>query len=187
MGDDKRQAPRESAGSPLCGGNIYFARVVGNSMTGDGINDGDLIAIDPDTTPHDGDIAAVIIKNYTFPGGRVGDHRMVKRLSDGGTVLTSSNPAQPPIVLQPEHTLIVEGRVVAAGHLQGLVRVTVTREDVAGLTIDDPMATVTLTGTTAEGQRVTFITIGLAAAKARAHGTVRVELSPSDILTGQAG
>ena len=157
-------------------------------MTGDGIKNGDLVAIDPDTTPDDGDIAAVIIKNYTFPdSGRTADLRLVKRLSGGCTVLTSSNPAHPPIVLQPEHTLVVEGRVVGAGRLQGLVRVTVSRADVAGITIDDPRATVTLTGTTAEGQRVSFTTIGLVAAKARANGEVSIELFPSDILTGQAG
>ena len=90
---------------------VYACVVVGDSMT-PGIQDGDLIIVDPDLEARDGDIAAVWVDNWKGVSGRV-----VKRLSHGGTVLKSSNPEYPPMVLCPEHRPRVLGVVV------GVVRV----------------------------------------------------------------
>jgi hypothetical protein len=185
---DERHPPRPVPGKPLRGGtNIYGIKVVGNSMTGDDIHDGDIIFVDPDAVPQDGDIAVILIKNYRDPyTGRTGSHRTVKRLSHGGTVLKSSNPTVPPIVLQPDSGAIVEGRVVGAGHMHDLIRVTITRADVPDGTSDDPRSRVRLTGITAGGHRVSFNESGRVVAKVRAEGQLTLEFLPSQLLTGEA-
>lgn len=65
----------------------FCARVIGNSMVGAGINEGDLLIIDRSLTPQDGNIAVCFID---------GDFT-VKRLSvrDDGIYLTPANAAFP--------------------------------------------------------------------------------------------
>lgn len=86
--------------------HVCVFQVVGDSMT-PGIRDGDLVIVDADLQARDGDVAAVWINNWNGVSGRV-----VKRLSHGGTVLKSTNPKYPPMVLGPEHRPRVEGVVV---------------------------------------------------------------------------
>ena len=88
------------------GPNVCACVVVGDSMTGDGIRDGDLIILDPDQVPVDGDIAVLMI---TWKGVR---GQVIKRLHGGGTILESSNPQYPPMRLTPEADPLVLGLVV---------------------------------------------------------------------------
>lgn len=66
----------------------YAAQVMGDSMTGDHIEDGDYVVVDPYQAARDGDIAVVMVSNWRDPSGRVVKKgRLVKRLRRGGTVL----------------------------------------------------------------------------------------------------
>jgi DNA polymerase V len=85
---------------------VYACVVVGDSMNGDGIRDGDLIIVDRGQVPVDGDMAVVLL---TWKGKR---GRVLKRLQEGGTVLESSNPHWPPMHLTPEADPQILGRVI---------------------------------------------------------------------------
>jgi hypothetical protein len=92
---------------------ICTYEVVGDSMTGDGINPGDLVVVDQTQVPRDGEIAVVHITNWRNPGtGQLVSGWVVKRLRGGGSVLESSNPAYPPMVLGAGHSPIIQGVVI---------------------------------------------------------------------------
>lgn len=84
----------------------YLLEVRGNSMTGVGILDGDLLAVHKTTEARDGQIVVA----------RLGDEVTVKRLSrrDGKVRLLAENPDYPPIPV--DDTLAIEGLAV------GLIR-----------------------------------------------------------------
>lgn len=84
----------------------YLLQVRGNSMTGVGILDGDLLAVHKTAEARDGQIVVA----------RLGDEVTVKRLSrKGGQVqLLAENPDYPPIAV--DDTLAIEGLAV------GLIR-----------------------------------------------------------------
>jgi SOS-response transcriptional repressor LexA len=88
---------------------IAFA-VSGDCMSGDAITGGDVVIVDPDLMPADGDIAVFALTNE---GGRISP--FLKRLSrSGGTLrLVPSNPAHAPIAVLDEDDLFVIGTVVA--------------------------------------------------------------------------
>jgi repressor LexA len=84
----------------------YLLQVRGNSMTGVGILDGDLLAVHKTAEARDGEIVVA----------RLGDEVTVKRLSrrHGKIELLAENPAYPPIPV--DDTLAIEGVAV------GLIR-----------------------------------------------------------------
>lgn len=84
----------------------YLLQVRGNSMTGVGILDGDLLAVHKTADARDGQIVVA----------RLGDEVTVKRLSrrDGKVRLLAENPDYPPISV--DDTLVIEGLAV------GLIR-----------------------------------------------------------------
>ena len=82
----------------------YFFRVVGDSMTGAHIHDGDMLVVDRSVEPKHGHIVLAAINNeYT-----------VKRLYtlDGVVELHAENPAYPPIRFKEHEELQVWGVVV---------------------------------------------------------------------------
>ncbi|MEP6605299.1 MAG: translesion error-prone DNA polymerase V autoproteolytic subunit [Nitrosospira sp.] len=82
----------------------FFFRVIGDSMTGAHIHDGDMLAVDRSIEPKHGHIVLAVINNeYT-----------VKRLHscDGVIELHAENPAYPPICFQEYDELQVWGVVV---------------------------------------------------------------------------
>ena len=95
----------------------YFVRVEGDSMTGAGIHDKDLLVVDRSFTPADGDVVIAsydgefTVKTYRT-GLRAGKdgrkHRFV--------ALEPANPAYPTIMLSPGHELLMFGKVTAVIH-----------------------------------------------------------------------
>lgn len=85
----------------------YFAWCEGDSMTGLGLQDGDLLVIDKAVTPEVGDIVVAAIHNEFT----------VKRLGvlAGKPHLLAANPAYPPIPIPPEG-LQVWGVVIRVIH-----------------------------------------------------------------------
>ncbi|SFI82383.1 LexA family transcriptional regulator [Nitrosomonas sp. Nm34] len=84
--------------------STYFFRVVGDSMTGAHIHDGDMLVVDRSIKPKHGHIVLAVINNeYT-----------VKRLySHNGVIeLHAANPAYPPIRFRENEELQVWGVVV---------------------------------------------------------------------------
>jgi repressor LexA len=86
------------------GENVYMLRVVGDSMLGDHITDGDLVLVERTNASRDGDIVVAIVDGeatlkrvYNEPGG-------AKRLQ-------ASNPAVEPILVRPPQTLEIRGVV----------------------------------------------------------------------------
>jgi DNA polymerase V len=87
------------AGSPSC----FFLRVEGESMTGDGIFDGDVLVVDRAAEPASG---AIVIASVD---GDLTVKRFVRR--GKRAVLLAANPAYPPIELQDGQELVVWGVV----------------------------------------------------------------------------
>jgi repressor LexA len=81
---------------------VFFLRVEGDSMTGAGIHDGDLVLFDKDAEGKDGDIVAALVD----------DEATVKRIKrqDGKAMLVPENPRYKPFALPPEGQIL--GRVV---------------------------------------------------------------------------
>jgi repressor LexA len=81
---------------------VFFLRVEGDSMTGAGIEDGDLVLFDKDAEGRDGDIVAAL----------VGEEATVKRIKrqDGKAMLVPENPKYKPFLLPPDGQIL--GRVV---------------------------------------------------------------------------
>ena len=86
----------------------YFVRASGDSMTGAGIFDGDLLIVDRSLEPDHGKIAIV----------EVDGQLTVKRLfkSKGRFLLQSENMSYPPIELQEENEVMVWGVVTHVLH-----------------------------------------------------------------------
>lgn len=84
----------------------FLLRVKGDSMTGDGILDGDLVLVDPGPTARDGEVVVALVDGEAT----------VKRLRRrrGSVELEASNPAYPPLrVERGEAELRLAGRVVS--------------------------------------------------------------------------
>lgn len=87
------------------GGHEHFAlKVRGDSMSGAGILDGDLVIVRRQDTAQDGDIVVALID---------GDEATVKRLrcEDGSFRLVAENPAYAPIAIKADQVR-VQGKVV---------------------------------------------------------------------------
>lgn len=86
--------------------STFFFRVIGDSMTGANIHDGDLLVVDRSIEPRHGHVVLAVINNeYT-----------VKRLYhlDGAVELRAENPAYPPIRFREHDELQVWGVVIGA-------------------------------------------------------------------------
>jgi len=86
------------------GAEVYMLEVKGESMTGDGILDGDHVVVTVDPRPAPGSVAVVLI----------GEEATVKHVyyERDALRLKSSNPAFPDLVYGPEDNPIVQGRVI---------------------------------------------------------------------------
>lgn len=86
----------------------FFMRVQGHSMTGAGINDGDLLVVDRSIEAGHGDIVVAVVDGELT----------IKRLSSrGGRVrLLAENPAFAPIELKDGQELAVWGVVTSVIH-----------------------------------------------------------------------
>jgi SOS-response transcriptional repressor LexA len=96
-------------------GRLGAWQVAGDCMSGDGILDGDVVIVDFDRVPADGDIVAACIRNWRHTEtGELACGRMLKRLrmAGGTTVLEPSNPAYLPMRIKPEHQLVIESVVI---------------------------------------------------------------------------
>lgn len=104
--------PAELLASPS-GKARYALRVVGQSMTGAGIEDGDLLVVEEDEDPPDGTVVVALLGS--------GEEVTVKRLyREGGEAgayvrLRPENGDHDDIVL-PAEDLVVQGRVVYVVH-----------------------------------------------------------------------
>ena len=95
----------------------YFVRVDGDSMTGAGIRDKDLLVVDRSLSPANGDIIiASVDGEFTVKTYRTG----LKAGKDGRRhryiALEPANPNYPTIVLKPGQELDCFGKVVACIH-----------------------------------------------------------------------
>lgn len=83
--------------------STFFARVSGDSMTGDGIDDGDILVIDKSEEPHDGAVAVCAIDGEFT----------VKRLKINGNriILQPANPKYPPLEIAETDYFIIWGVV----------------------------------------------------------------------------
>ena len=86
------------------GREVYMLEVKGESMTGDGILDGDHVVVEVDPRPEPGTIAVVL----------VGEEATVKHVyyERGALRLRSSNPDFPDLVYGAEDNPVVQGRVI---------------------------------------------------------------------------
>ncbi len=86
----------------------FFVRVQGDSMTGVGIHDGDLLVIDRSLEPKSGAIVVAVVNGELT----------VKRLkAEGGRVwLVPENPAYPPLEMGEGMELVIWGVVVHSVH-----------------------------------------------------------------------
>jgi repressor LexA len=86
------------------GAEVYMLEVKGESMTGDGILDGDHVVVVVDPRPAPGSIAVVLI----------GEEATVKHIYyEGSTLrLKSSNPDFPDLVYDESDSPVVQGRVI---------------------------------------------------------------------------
>ncbi len=87
----------------------YFVRVVGDSMLGAGIHDGDLLVVDRSRTSGTGDIVIACLDGEF----------LVKRLgrdSDGNVMLLPENIEYTPIVVTPESDFSLWGVVMHVIH-----------------------------------------------------------------------
>ncbi len=98
----------------------YFVRVSGDSMTGAGINDGDLLVVDRSLRPADGDIIIACVDGE-FTVKRLRERGMgngERGMGNGREVrLVAANPQYPDIVLKSDQELDYFGKVTACVHL----------------------------------------------------------------------
>jgi repressor LexA len=103
---------RELGLGPRAGGgledidDLFLLRVRGDSMTGAGIHDGDLVLVRRRPTVNDGDVAAVVI----------GEEATVKRVRfvRGGVRLEPANPRHRPTTFGPGDEVRIAGKVLMA-------------------------------------------------------------------------
>ena len=81
----------------------FYARAVGNSMTGFGISDGDLLVIDKSIEPIDGDIVVAFID------GEFTLKKIMKDENECNLWLVPGNEDYPPIKITEENDFIVWG------------------------------------------------------------------------------
>ena len=88
----------------------FIIHVAGDSMTGAGIFDGDLLVVDRSLEPREGDIVIAILD----------DELLVKRLArrKGRTMLRAENPAYPDFMPQEGEELVIWGVVIGNYHWQ---------------------------------------------------------------------
>ena len=94
----------------------YFVRVAGDSMTGAGIFEGDLLVVDRSLTPADGDIIiAAVDGEFTVKRLRIvaadGEFRRARRYR-----LEPANSAYPTIDIEPGQKLDYFGKVTSVIH-----------------------------------------------------------------------
>jgi len=101
----------------------YFVRVEGDSMSGAGIHDGDLLVVDRSLRPADGDviIASVdgdfTVKTLRLGNGERGMGNGERGMGNGGEIrLVAANPKYPDIVLKSGQELDYFGLVTACIH-----------------------------------------------------------------------
>ena len=94
----------------------YFVRVEGDSMSGAGISDGDLLVVDRSLRPADGDvIIASVDGEFTVKTLRLGNGE--RGTGNGVEIrLVAANPKYPDIVLNPGQELDYFGMVTACIH-----------------------------------------------------------------------
>ena len=86
----------------------YFVRAAGDSMSGAGVQDGDLLVVDRSLEPEDGSmVIACVDGEFTVK---------TYRRDRGGVRLEAANPAYPPIRFAGEMELRVFGVVTAVVH-----------------------------------------------------------------------
>ena len=90
--------------------STFIIHVAGDSMTGAGIFDGDLLVVDRSLEPREGDIVIAILD----------DELLVKRLAKrkGRTMLRAENPAYPDFLPQEGEELVIWGVVIGNYHWQ---------------------------------------------------------------------
>lgn len=82
----------------------FYGRVVGDSMTGDGIDDGDIIVIDRSLQPEDGDLAVCCLDGeFTL--------KRIQFAKDDTLLLVPSNPRYPVITVTEENQFTIWGIV----------------------------------------------------------------------------
>ena len=95
--------------SSRSGAERYLLRVVGQSMTGAGIEDGDILLVEEDETPPDGAVIAALLNG--------GEEVTVKRLyREGGHVRLKPENEREEDILVPPESLRIQGRVVYVVH-----------------------------------------------------------------------
>jgi DNA helicase II / ATP-dependent DNA helicase PcrA len=95
---------------------LFCLTVVGDSMTGDGIQSGDQIIVDPEREPADGDICVV---TYALAKGGRGTVLKHVRFKDCGLLLVSSNPAYPPKLVTTDASPVIGGLVIGLARNAG--------------------------------------------------------------------
>lgn len=86
---------------PTC---TFYGRVSGDSMSGEGIADGDLLVIDKSLEPEEGDLAVCCVDgDFTL--------KRIHFCGDGTLALMPSNPAYRPIIVTPDNDFMVWGIV----------------------------------------------------------------------------
>lgn len=85
--------------------STFYGRVVGDSMSGEGITDGDILVIDKSIEPEDGDLAVCCLDGeFTL--------KRIKIEGFNRILLIPSNPAYNPIEVTPENEFMVWGVVL---------------------------------------------------------------------------
>lgn len=86
--------------------STFYGRVVGDSMSGEGITEGDILVIDKSIEPEDGDLAVCCLDG-DFTLKRIKMDRRTRRL-----YLMPSNSAYKPIEVTPDNEFMVWGVVL---------------------------------------------------------------------------
>ena len=95
----------------------YFVRVEGDSMTGDGIHNDDLLVVDRSLTPATGDVViASLDGEFTVKRYRVSAKTGADGVRRRVVTLEPANPAYPSISVSPGHELLIFGKVTAVIH-----------------------------------------------------------------------
>lgn len=110
--------------------STFIIHVAGESMTGAGIFDGDLLVVDRSLEPRQDDVVIAILN----------DEMLVKRLvrRDGHTILHAENPSYPDFIPQDGEDLVIWGVVTGNYHWQ--------RVDTPGGFVSRPLPQVTYPG-----------------------------------------
>lgn len=86
--------------------STFYGRVVGDSMSGEGITEGDILVIDKSIEPEDGDLAVCCLDG-DFTLKRIKIDRRTRRV-----YLMPSNSAYKPIEVTPDNEFMVWGVVL---------------------------------------------------------------------------